>query len=130
MVTREEITVQAEEWLARKDEIKQRFAEHVDTPTVEVAIGLSLVGAGLGTVVANLLRGKRSPWAYVLPAVFVLSGIAVVGSGAFSRRADRIAAAEDVISAQLAELDPIARAQVLRGVASDAFSPLIHHSAN
>ena len=96
----------------------------VDDPAVDAAIGLSLVGAGLGTVIVNLVRGKRSAWAYLLPAVFILGGIAVISGGAVSRRSDRIATAEDAVREQLASLDPIARAQVLKGVAGETFAPL------
>jgi len=130
MITREEMMARKDEWLARKDEIKDRFVEHIDDPAVDAAIGLSLVGAGLGSIILNLIRGKRSAWAYLLPAVFVLGGIAVVSGGAVSRRSDRISIAEDAVRQQLAALDPIGRAQVLKDVAGEAFAPLIHHNTN
>jgi hypothetical protein len=130
MITREEMEARKDEWLARKDELKGRFVESVDDPTVDAAIGLSLVGAGLGTIIVNLVRGRRNAWAYLLPAVFILGGIAVISGGAVSRRSDRIASAEEIVREQLANLDPIARAQVLRGAASESFAPLIHHSTN
>jgi len=130
MITREEMLAQKDEWLARKDELTARFVDHVDDPTVDAAIGLSLVGAGLGAVIVNLFRGRRSAWAYLLPAVFVLGGIAVISGGAVSRRSDRISVAEEIVREQLARLDPIARAQVLRDAASSSFGPLIHHSSN
>jgi hypothetical protein len=130
MATREEILERRDEWLARKDELTDRFVDHIDDPTVDAAIGLSLVGAGLGTVIVNLFRGKRSAWAYLLPAIFVLGGIAVISGGAVSRRSDRISVAEDGVRAQLAGLDPIARAQVLKGIAGETFGPLIHHNTN
>jgi len=130
MITRDEMLERKDEWLARRDEIKDRFVERVDDPTVDAAIGLSLVGAGLGVVIVNLVRGKRSVWAYLLPGVFILGGIAVISGGAVSRRSDRIADAEDAVREQLAALDPIARAQVLRGVASETFAPFIHHNTN
>ena len=130
MITREEMLERKDEWLARKDELKDRFVEHVDDPTIDAAIGLSLVGAGLGTVIVNLLRGKRGAWAYLLPAVFILGGIAVISGGAVSRRSDRISTAEEVVREQLASLDPVARAQVLKGVASETFAPFMHHNTN
>lgn len=126
MVTREDLLAHKDEWLARKDEIRERFAESVDDPAVDAAIGLSLVGAGLGTVIVNLVRGKRNAWAYLLPAVFILGGIAVISGGAVSRRSGRITSAEEVVREQLASLDPIARAQVLRGVAGETLAPLFH----
>ena len=126
---REDLTARADEWLARKDELKERFVERIDDPSVDAAIGLSLVGAGLGTVIMNLVRGNRSAWAYLLPAAFILGGIAVISGGAVSRRSDRITAAEDVVRAQLASLDPIARAQVLRSAASETLAPFVHRGA-
>ena len=130
MFTSEEMTARKDEWLARKDELKGRFVEKIDDPGVDAAIGLSLVGAGLGTVIVNLIRGNRNAWAYLLPAAFILGGIAVISGGAVSRRSDRISSAEEAVREQLASLDPIARAQVLKDVASDTFAPLIHHSTN
>ncbi len=128
MVTREELLAQKDEWLARKDEIRDRFIESVDDPAVDAAIGLSLVGAGMGTVIVNLVRGKRSAWAYLLPAVFILAGIAVISGGAVSRRSGRISSAEEAVREQLAVLDPIARAQVLKDVAREQFAPFVHHN--
>ena len=130
MVTREEIAAQAEEWRARKDEIQRQFAERVDAPRAEVAIGLSLVGAGVGTVVSNLIRRKQTPWAYVIPAVLILAGLVVMSGGAYTRRADRITEAQDAVRAQLATLDPIARAQVLKEVAGETFAPFMHRISN
>jgi hypothetical protein len=130
MVTREEMMARAEGWRARKDEIQRQFAERVDAPSAEKAIGLSLVGAGVGTVVSNLIRRKRSPWAYVIPAILVLSGLAVMSSGAYGRRADRIAEAEEAVRGQLADLDPIARAQVLKEIAGETFAPYMHRIRN
>ena len=126
---REEITNRADVWLARKDELAERFAERADDPAVDAAIGMSLVGAGLGAVVLNLVRGKRNAWAYLLPAVFILAGIAVVSGGAVSRRSDKILIAEDAVRAQLADLDPIARAQVLRSAASETLTPFVHRGS-
>jgi len=130
MITREEMLARKDEWLERKDELKERFVERIDDPAVDAAIGLSLVGAGLGAVIISLVQGKRSAWVYLLPAVFILGGIAVISGGAVSRRSDRITNAEAVVREQLAALDPIARAQVLKSAASETFAPFVHHSAN
>jgi hypothetical protein len=127
---REDIASRADEWLARKDELRQRFAERADDPAVDAAIGMSLVGAGLGSAILNLFRGKRNPWAYLLPAVFVLGGIAIISGGAVSRRSDKIQVAEEAVREQLAGLDPIARAQVLRAAASETLAPFVHHGSN
>lgn len=130
MITREEMAEYTDEWLARKDELTARFADSMEDPAVDAAIGLSLMGAGIGGVVMSLMRGKRSAWAYLIPAVFVLGGIAVLSGGALGRRSDRIAAAEEIVRDELSRLDPIARAQVLRDAASNSFGSLIRHGSN
>jgi hypothetical protein len=130
MVIEEEVLERKDGWVERKDAIQERFVSQLDDPAVDAAIGLSLVGAGLGTVIVNLFRGKRNAWAYLLPAVFILGGIAVISGGAVSRRSDRIATAEEAVRAELSGLDPIARAQVLRGMAGETFAPFIRHITN
>ena len=131
MITREEMLERKDEWLARKDELRDRFVERVDDPTVDAAIGPVAGGRRPGDHHRQPVRGKRSAWAYLLPGVFILGGIAVISGGAISRRSDRISNAEEAVREQLATLDPVARAQVLRGVASETFAPFIrHHSTN
>ena len=130
MITRDDMMARRDEWMARKDEIQGRFVERIDDPQVDAAIGLSLVGSGMGTGIMNLIRGKRSVWAYLLPGAFVLAGLAVISGGALSRRSGRIVTAEEVVRAQLAALDPIARAQVLRSAASETLAPFVHRNTN
>lgn len=130
MVTREEMLEYKDEWLARKDELTSRFADSLEDPAVDAAIGMSLMGAGIGTIIMNLIRGKRSAWAYLIPGVFLLGGIAVISGGALGRRNDRIAVAEEVVREELAKLDPVARAQVLRDAASNSFGSYFKHYAN
>jgi hypothetical protein len=127
---REDLTTQIDGWLARRNEIQEMFVDQMDDPRVDAALGLSLIGAGVGTVVANIIRGKRSAWAYLIPAVLILGGLAVMSGGAVSRRSERILVAEQGVREQLADLDPIARAQVLRSAASETLAPFIHRSPN
>ena len=128
MITREDLEARKEELMARKDELQSRFMERIDDPVVDGAIGMSLVGAGLGTIIANVLRGKRSVWSYLLPAAFVLGGIAVLGGGAASRRSTRIGAAEENVRTQLAGLDPLARARILKDMAGEVMAPFMRHN--
>ena len=128
MERKDEFLARKDELLARKDELRLRFVEKVDDPIVDGAIAMSLVGAGVGTIIANLLRGKRSVWSYLLPAAFVLGGVAVLGGGAFSRRSTRIGAAEETVRAELSRLDPLARARILKDMASEAMMPFKRHA--
>lgn len=137
MITREdiigrkdELLTRKDELLARKDELRSRFVEKADDPVVDGAIAMSLVGAGVGTIIANIVRGKRSVWSYLLPVAFVLGGIAVLGGGAVSRRSTRIGAAEETVRAELSRLDPLARARILKDMAGEALSPFNRHVHN
>ena len=130
MITREDIEARKDELLARKDELRSRFVERIDDPVVDGAIGMSLVGAGVGTIIANIVRGKRSVWAYLLPAAFVLAGVAVVGGGAVSRRSTRIETAEETVRTELAGLDPLARARILKDMAGETMAPFMRHAHN
>ena len=125
MVTRDEMLAKRDEWLAKKDEIQARFVDTVDDPVLDSAVGLSLVGAGAGTIIVNLIQHKRSVFGYLIGVAFVLIGVAVLG-GTYRVRSERITDAEERVRAQLAELDPVARAQVLKSMASEAVAPFIH----
>jgi hypothetical protein len=124
VVTREEMLARKEEWLARKDEIQASFIDRVDDPVLDSAIGLSLVGAGAGTIIVNLIQRRRSFVGVLVGFAFVLLGVAVLG-GTYRVRSERISDAEEQVRAQLAALDPIARAQVLKSMASETVAPFI-----
>jgi len=122
---REEMRTRAEVVRARKDELQSRFVEYADDPTFDNALGLSLVGAGAGTIIFSLIRGKRGVWTYVIAGLFVVLGISVMGGGAVSRRSGRISEVESSVRDQLSQLDPIARAQIVRDMAADQMAPFM-----
>ncbi len=124
MVTREDMIATRDEWVARKDELQSRFVDTATDPMVDSALGLSLLGAGAGTIIMMAVRRNRSLWGYVFGMAFVLAGIALLG-GSFKVRAGRISEAEEQVRAQLASLDPVARAQVLKDMASEQVAPFI-----
>jgi hypothetical protein len=128
MVTKEEMLARKDEWLARKDEIQAGFIDRVDDPAFDSALGLSLVGAGAGTIIINLVQHKRSALGYLIGAAFVLLGVAMLG-GAYRVRSSRISVAEERVREQLSALDPVARAQVLRDMASEQVAPFISRAA-
>jgi hypothetical protein len=78
---------------------------------VEEAVGLALSVAGAAAFVVGLVRHSRLLGA--LGILLALSGGGVFARRKFADRADRIEAAEDAVRSELADLDPVARAQVL-----------------
>lgn len=127
MVTKEEMLAKKDEWLSRKDEIQAGFMERIEDPALDSALGLSFIGAGAGTIIINMVQRKRSVFGYLIGAAFVLLGVALLG-GAYRVRSGRISDAENQVREQLAALDPIARAQVLRSMASEQVAPFINRS--
>jgi len=77
--------------------------------------------------VFSLVRGKRGMWTYLLAGLFVALGLTVMGGGALSRRSVRVSEVEDSVREQLAQLDPLARATILRDMAADTMRPFAHH---
>ena len=128
MVTREEMSAKRDEWIARKDEIQASFIDRVDDPVLDGAVALSLIGAGAGTIVVNLIQRRRSIVGYLVGVAFVLLGVVLLG-GTYRVRSGRISEAEDQVRAQLSALDPIARAQVLKSMATEQVAPYIGHAA-
>lgn len=128
MVTKEEMLEKRDEWLARKDEIQASFADRVEDPVLGSAVGLSLIGAGAGTIIVALVQRRRSVLGYLVGVAFVLLGVAALG-GTYRVRSGRISEAEEQVREQLAALDPIARAQVLRSMATEQVAPLINRGA-
>ncbi|NTW29630.1 MAG: hypothetical protein HGA39_09770 [Coriobacteriia bacterium] len=120
MTTLEEEWAATEDWDERKEVIRARFAETAVSPLVDGALGMSLVGAGVATMVMRAVRGRRGFFSGLLSAVLVLSGLAVIGGGAIVRRSTRISSAEEIVREHLAGLDPLARARILKDMAAEA----------
>lgn len=126
MVTREEIGEFRDEIARRRDELmeraielRERFVESADEESVAMAFGLSLVGTGVALGVTQALRGRRKASALLLPVGLIAAGFFVAGRGFMSRRTERIAVAEARVRDELSTLDPLAKARVLRDVASE-----------
>ena len=82
----------------------------------EATAGVALVGAGLVFGAFALLRGRRGFFAWALPGAIIAAGIVMLSDVVLDTRSERIAQTEELISAELEALDPVARAQVLKGV--------------
>lgn len=80
---------------------------------LETSAGAALLGAGVITGVVLALRHRRGPFAWAIPVALLAAGMAMLFDVVLDVRSERIEQAEEAIEAELAELDPIARAQVL-----------------
>lgn len=136
MISREQILEGRDALMARRealmdraDEIRGQFMENVDGDAVEMAVGLSLVSGGVAWGLTRMLRGRRGMLSTVLPLALVGLGLVIAGRGAMGRRAVRISEAEVRVRDELSGLDPLARARVLRDMASEQL-PFVHHSQN
>lgn len=81
-----------------------------------VGTGAALVGAGVVATVAALGRERRGVLSWLVPGALLAAGIVLLADALLDVRSDRIADTQTAIEAQLASLDPIARAQVLKNV--------------
>lgn len=136
MISKEELMERTEEMLARREElmeraaeIRERFQENLDADTITTAVGWTLVSGGLAFGVTQWIRGRRGVMGLVLPIAVLISGVALLTNGFTHRRERRISEVEAGIRMQLAELDPIARWQVLSHVGRDS-SPFARHAEN
>lgn len=133
MITREDIQERIEagrdQWTERKDELKERFTDASSSAAFVDALGVSLIGAGIGTIAMSLIRRRRSVLTYVIAGCFIVAGLGFVGGGAWGRRSAHISEAEDSVRDQLAALDPIARAQVLKDIAGEQVAPFVRRRA-
>ena len=86
----------------------------IPLPTVD-DLGWLLIGGGLLGAAISLLRDRRGFVDAAAPL-----GLIVLGSGILlQRRKTHMVAAEENIRAELDALDPIARVQILKAIASD-----------
>jgi hypothetical protein len=83
-------------------------------------VGWLLLGGGLAGCLITLLRRDRHLDDWALPFGLVGAGGALL----LRRRRSQMDDAQKAILAELDELDPIARAQVLKAVAEEQLGPL------
>lgn len=130
MISREELLDRRDELMARRDELMERadqirddFMEHVDTDTVTMAVGMSLVSGGVAWGLTQVLRGRRGAMGVVWPVGLMALGLVIAGRGAMSRRTAHVQRVRE----ELAELGPIARVQAARGLTTIRM-PFVHHN--
>lgn len=99
-------------------EAVERWRESIpEENRVRASAGVGLVGLGLGAAALALVRRRSGFFAWALPGALLAAGIAMLADVVWDVRGARIDETRAVIEAELEDLDPIARAQVLRDVA-------------
>lgn len=95
----------------------ERWRESMPTGAqAEVATAAAVIGGGLLVGALTLTRGRRGFFAWAIPSAILGLGVVLLADVLLDRRGERIEEAEERIAEELASLDPIARAQVLRSV--------------
>ncbi|MHB1136268.1 MAG: hypothetical protein ACYCXR_00780 [Coriobacteriia bacterium] len=95
----------------------ERWRESLPTGAqAEAATAAAVIGGGLVVGALMLSRRRRGFFAWAIPGAILGLGIVLLSDVIFDARTERIDEAEERISEELASLDPIARAQVLKAV--------------
>ena len=104
----------------------ERWREAIpEESRVETGAGAALLGVGLAAGAFVLLRRHRGFFAWAIPGAVLGTGLALLADVLWDVRSGRIDETEEIIEAQLAELDPIARAQVLKSIGERQFKAMI-----
>jgi hypothetical protein len=93
-------------------------ADHTGPDDGDLTVAFGLAGGGAVAFLVGVLLGSR-----FLRLIGLLAGIgggALLTAQRLSARQERIDEAQEVISDELAGLDPVARAQVIASLASEA----------
>ena len=95
----------------------ERWRESIpEESRVEALAGVGLVGVGLVAAAFTVARRRHGFFAWAIPGALLSAGIALIAATLFDVRNDRIYESQAAIENELASLDPIARAQVLKSV--------------
>lgn len=97
---------------------------------LESGAGAALLGAGLVAGVLMLTRHRKGFFAWAIPGAILAAAVVMLTDVVLDVRTERIDEAEALITAELAELDPIARAQVLKAVGEKQVQALVPGGAD
>lgn len=84
---------------------------------VEAGLAAGFVTGGLLAAAVMLLSKRRGFFAWAIPGTILAVGAVLLSDVVLDTRGERIVEAEERIHHELASLDPLARAQVLKSVA-------------
>lgn len=105
--------------------IEQWRASIPEDERSEAGAGAAMVGVGIVAAAFLMLRKRRGLFVWLIPGAFIGVGLAILADVVMDTRSYRIAETEESIAAELASLDPIARAQVLKNVGEREVRSLI-----
>lgn len=94
---------------------------------IDVAAGAALVGAGFVSALVSITRRRGGFFAWAVPGMLLSAGVVVLAHALLDVRGDRIAETQSAIEAQLATLDPLARAHVLKNVSQNQLRAVLPH---
>ena len=104
------------------DNVIERFPEVEVTP--EEGAGAAVFGIGLAVGALRVVRDERGWLGWILPAGLMFAGLSMMVDSLLDRRAIKIDEAQEVLRSELADLDPLARAQVLKEIAKEQVESL------
>ena len=103
-----------------------RWRENIpENSRVEAATGVGVVALGLAATVLTIVRRRSGFFAYAIPGALLAAGLVMLADVMLDVRGERIGRTTLAIRAELEDLDPLARAQVLREVAREELEGLV-----
>lgn len=108
-----------------RNAIEQWRASIPEDERTEAGAGAALFGVGIVAAAFLMLRRRRGLFVWLIPGAFIGVGLAILADVVLDTRSYRIAETEESITSELASLDPIARAQVLKNVSEREVRSLI-----
>lgn len=94
---------------------------------VEMGAGAALLGMGVVATIASVGRRRRGFFAWAIPGALLSAGLVLIVHSLLDVRSDRMAETQASIEAELASLDPIARAYVLKNVGQSQLKSVLPH---
>lgn len=83
---------------------------------IEMGAGAALLGVGIVAALSSIGRRRRGFFAWAIPGALLSAGATLIVHSLLDVRSDRMAETQASIEAELASLDPLARAYVLKNV--------------
>lgn len=107
-------------------EIVERWRESIPQRSqVEAGTGVGIVAIGVAAAVYTVVQKRRGFFAWAVPGALIAAGLVMLSDVVLDVRGERIDRTRAIIESELGDLDPIARAQVLRDIARDQFEEFI-----
>jgi len=104
----------------------ERWRESIpESSRVEAVTGVGVLALGLAASALTLVRRRTGFFAFAVPGALLAAGLVMLADVVLDVRGERIDRTTLAIRAELEDLDPLARAQVLREVAREELEGLV-----